>query len=89
MARTKSFFLGGLKFNFACVKNNYNYERKYFECVSVCRVCNISGSAKTPDTCIWSLECDLDLEHSVVQDIFSSCYIFKTSLIKFNSVPFK
>ena len=31
MAHAKSFFPGGLKFNVASVKNNHNYEKKYFE----------------------------------------------------------
>ena len=48
MARAKSFFPGGLKFNLASVKNNHNYEEKYFECVLVCMV----RSATTPITTV-------------------------------------
>ena len=50
MARAKSFFSGGLKFNLASVKNNHHYEKKYFECGFGCRVRNITGRATTPDT---------------------------------------
>ena len=49
MARAKSFFPGGLKFSSASVKNNHDYEKKYFECVFGCKVCNITGRATTPD----------------------------------------
>ena len=52
MARAKSFFPGGLKFNLASVKYNHNYEKKYFECVFGCRVRNITGRATTPDTTV-------------------------------------
>ena len=43
------FLPGGLKFNLTSVKNNYNYEKKYFECVLGCIVRNITGRATTPD----------------------------------------
>ena len=49
MVCAKSFFAGGQKFNFTCVKNKYNYEGKYFECTFGCRVHNISGHATIPD----------------------------------------
>ena len=52
MARAKSFFPGGLKFILAFVKNNLNYEKKYFECVFGCRVRNITGRATTSDTTV-------------------------------------
>ena len=53
MARAKLFFPGGFKFNLAFVKNNHNYEKKYFECVLGCRVRNIAGRATTPDTTVY------------------------------------
>ena len=56
MAWAKSFFPGGLKCSFASVKNNYNYEKRYFECVFGCRVHNITGCATTPDTTVHSTD---------------------------------
>ena len=53
MARTKSFFPGGLKFNLASVKNNHHYEKRYFECGFGCRVRNITGRATTSDTTVF------------------------------------
>ena len=56
MAHAKSFLPGGLKFNFASVKNNHKYAKKCYECVFGCRVHNIISHATTPDMIVLNYE---------------------------------
>ena len=49
------FFLVVLKFNLASVKNNKNYDKKYFECVFGCRVGNITSHATTLGTTVQTI----------------------------------
>ena len=49
MARAKSFFPGGLKFNLAFVKNNHNYEKSVLN-VSLDAGCATSPAAQQHQT---------------------------------------
>ena len=59
MARTKSFFSGGLKFNLVSVKNNHNYKKSILN-VSLDARCATSPAAqqhRTRQYCIWTSVC--------------------------------